>query len=123
MSVENWIRTQPEGQFLDRKGCYDYSTGKPKRRRAKDVAWDIAETLAAMANADGGMVIVGVEDDGKPTGVDYPDDRLEILRRAPRTHVRPPLRAHVRPDMLKGKPVLLFEVDWSPDVHQLTDGR
>ncbi|MBI2864014.1 MAG: putative DNA binding domain-containing protein [Chloroflexi bacterium] len=123
MSELEWVLHQDEGQFFDRKSCYDRSAGKVKRRPVRDVARDVAETLVAMANADGGTVALGLEDDTVVSGVDYPEDRMEVLRRAPRTHALPPLNARIRPGELNGQQVLLFEVDWSSEVHQLTDGR
>jgi ATP-dependent DNA helicase RecG len=87
------------------------------------VARDIAETLAAMANADGGTVVVGVEDDGTPTGVDYPKDRFNVLREAPRNLIRPPLRTRIEAPIFQEAHLLVFEVDWSPEAHQLADGR
>jgi ATP-dependent DNA helicase RecG len=123
MTDLSWVLHQTEGQFFERKSCFDRSGGKAKRRTARDVARDIAETLAAMANADGGALVVGIEDDGAVTGADYPEDRLKVLKAAPKTHVRPGLRPRVHEGRLEGKPVLVFEVDWSMEVHQLTDGR
>lgn len=123
MNEWSWILHQTEGQFFERKSCYDRASGKAKRRAARDVARDIAETLAAMANADGGALVVGIEDDGTVSGAEFPEDRLKVLKSAPKTHVRPPLRPRVHEGRLEGKPVLVFEVDWSMDVHQLTDGR
>lgn len=119
----DWLLHQTEGQFFERKSCYNRSGGRVRRRNVRSVAKDIAETLSAMANADGGTVVVGVEDDGTPTGVDYPEDRLNVLRGAPKNLVRPPLRPRIDEPILQGKRVLVFEVDWSPEVHQLTDGR
>ncbi len=123
MNQWDWLLCNPEGQFLERKSCYDRSGGRVRRRDVRSVARDIAETLSAMANADGGTVVVGVEDDGTPTGVDYPEDRLNVLREAPRNLVRPPLRAHIETPTVHGVRLLVFEVDWSPEAHQLTDGR
>ena len=123
MTNPDWILHQQEGQFFERKSCLDRSTGKPKLRSIRDVAKQVAETLAAMANADGGILAVGIEDDGIVSGADYPADKLKVLCEAPRSHVRPPIRARVQKVELQGKPVLLFEVDWSKDVHQLADGR
>ena len=77
MTDWDWVLRNPEGQFLERKSCYDRSGERVRRRDVRSVAKDIAETLSAMANADGGTVVVGVENDGTPTGVDYPNDRLE----------------------------------------------
>jgi ATP-dependent DNA helicase RecG len=123
MTDWNWVSHNPEGQFLERKSCYDRSGGRVRRRDVRSVARDIAESLSAMANADGGTVVIGVEDDGTPTGVDYPDDRLKVLREAPRNRVRPPLRARIEMPTVHGVRLLVFEVDWSSEAHQLTDGR
>ena len=35
-----------------------------------------------MANADGGALALGIEDDGTLSGIDFPDDRPEVIRRA-----------------------------------------
>jgi ATP-dependent DNA helicase RecG len=121
MTNIDWALRQQEGQFFERKSCFDRLKGK--LRPVREVTRDIAETLAAMANADGGALVIGVEDDGAVSGVDYPADRLKILRAAPKTHVRPALRAHIQEGSLEDKSILLFEVDWSMGVHQLTDGR
>jgi len=86
----DWARTQSEGQFFERKSCYDRAGERPKRRAAREVAPDIAETLAAMANADGGMLAVGIENDGIPTGVDYPPDRLGVILGSPQRLLSPP---------------------------------
>jgi hypothetical protein len=50
-----WLTTQREGQFFERKSCYDRSGKRPKRRDARSVTRDVSKTLAAMANADGGV--------------------------------------------------------------------
>lgn len=123
MSDLEWVLHQDEGQFFERKGGWDTTSGPAKPRDPRSVAKDIAETLAAMANADGGSLVVGIEDNGDVTGLDYPESRLDLLRQAPHSLVRPPLRPRLTEATLQGKPVLLFEVDWSPDVHQLSDGR
>ena len=123
MSDFKWILHQQEGQFFERKSCFDRSQGKVRRRPVRDVARDVAETLAAMANADGGALVLGIEDDGAVSGADYPEDRLKILRSAPKTHIKPAVKAWIREGKLNEKPVLLFEVDWSMEAHQLTDGR
>jgi ATP-dependent DNA helicase RecG len=121
MNSLNWVLRQQEGQFFERKSCFDRLKGKLRPVRA--VARDVAETLAAMANADGGVLVIGIENDGTVSGVDYPEDRTKVLRAALKTHIRPPLRARIQEGSLEGKPIILFEVDWSMNVHQLTDGR
>ena len=118
-----WLKTHTEGQFFERKSCFDRSNGQKKLRKARDVARDVAETLSAMANADGGILALGIEDDGTVTGFHYPEKRWNVILEAPRRLVSPPLKASYRWVELDGKQVLVFEVDWSADVHQLSDGR
>jgi ATP-dependent DNA helicase RecG len=117
---------QDEGQFFERKSAYDQSRGARRQRKAADIALDIVETLSAMANADGGELVIGIENDGEISGIPHPADKLALLRSAPgsQNYVNPPLRARAQeittPD---GKLLLYFRADWSPEVHQLADGR
>ena len=101
-TLHRWS-TQKEGQFFERKSALDRTTGRPKRRKAADLARDIAETLSAMANADGGELVVGIEDDGEITGVPHTEQRLDILRNAPRSHTDPPVRCRFEEDQKRGK--------------------
>ena len=123
--IARWS-TLLEGQFFDRKSAFDRSGFRRKQRKASDIAWDIVETLSAMANADGGELVVGIEDDGTVTGVPHPEDKIGLLLRAPgdRNYVHPALRCQARevrtPD---GALLLHLAVEWSPEVHRLADGR
>jgi ATP-dependent DNA helicase RecG len=122
--IERWS-SGPEGQFFERKSAYDRSGPRLKRRRAAALAKDIVETLAAMANADGGELVVGLEDDGQFTGIPHPEDRIRLFLQAPRdrNYVDPPLAALSREVQTPTGRLLHFAVDWSPVVHRLTDGR
>ncbi|MGQ9631837.1 MAG: RNA-binding domain-containing protein [bacterium] len=60
---------EDEGQYLEFKGAYEWdATGKKRRRKAADLAYDIAKALCAFANSDGGTPLVGVEKDKTVTG-------------------------------------------------------
>lgn len=118
--------TLDEGQFFERKSAFERPGGHPKRRPATTIAWDIVETLSAMANADGGELVIGIEDDGDITGVPHAADKVRLLKGAPRdrNYVHPAIRSQVnevRP--ADGKLLLHFVVDWSPDVHRLANGK
>ena len=81
---------QSEGQYFDRKSLWDQP---PKGRRPRDrraVRDQIAEYVAAFANADGGTLVLGVEDDGRPTGHTYPQDVVEGFLAVPQNRIRPP---------------------------------
>lgn len=89
MTDWTWVKEQSEGQFLERKSCYDRRDDVPRPRPVKDVIRDVAETLAAMANADGGTVVLGIEDDGTVSGV--PERyNLAQVRTQIRSLIRPP---------------------------------
>ena len=58
-----------------------------------------------------------------PNGVDYPQDRLGVILRATERNVQPALKTHYQWADLDETKILIFEVDWRPEVHQLSDGR
>jgi ATP-dependent DNA helicase RecG len=115
-----------EGPFFERKSALERSGGTRKPRKAAEIAHDIAETLAAFANADGGELVVGIEDDGTVSGVPHAEDKVRLLLGVPkdRNYVAPPIPCRTRivtaPD---GVVLLHFEADWSPNVHLLADSR
>ena len=118
----DWLASRPEGQFLERKSCYERSQARLKARAFKEIARDVAEALVAMANADGGTVAVGIEDDGTVSGV---PERYSLDRMIQQVHdhIRPRLKFRAQEVQVEGERVGVFETDWSAEVHQLTDGR
>ena len=62
-----------------------YSTEKQimDRKSARIRAVDLAIPIVAMANADGGYLAIGIEDDGTITGIDAHEKNLNELLRAP----------------------------------------
>ena len=100
---------------------------RSRRRQPSSVAKDIGETLVAFANADGGTLIVGVEDDGTISGVSYPEDRIQVLRNATTTHVHndtplPGVRSHLI--TVEDKILLVFDVQKGTQyIHLTSDGR
>ena len=91
------------------------------------MAKDIGEALVAFANADGGILIVGAEDNGTISGVHYPEDRMQVLLNAPSTHVHTdtPLSG-VRSNVItvEGETLLVFDVQKGTQyIHLTSDGR
>ena len=67
----DYLTNEEEGQYLDRKSA-----------RIKPI--DIARHIVAFANANGGVLVIGIEDDGQITGFHNNDsksinDFLEII--------------------------------------------
>src|SRR5262249_42553685 len=101
--------------------------GAKTSRDFKDIARDIAQTLVAFANSDGGELLVGVEDDGSLSGVNMSAKQIEDLLRVPETHVHKgtPLPAPRRTNIeIDGVRILYFSVPKGLDfVHLTTEGR
>lgn len=103
----------PESQWLERKS-------------GRVSALDAARPLLAFANADGGTLVVGIEDDGRIEGVSAA--RLNELRQAAFNHTTPPVRVHAEEFTATGAtgdPVtlLVLRVDPGDVVHTLTNGQ
>ena len=56
---------------------------------------DIAATLAAFTNGEGGVLLVGIDDTGRPVGVDAPDATAQRLANLARDACRPPVVTQV----------------------------
>lgn len=99
----------PEGQHFERKSLFH---GEPHRKTARDrkeVRDQIAECVAAFANAEGGVAIFGIEDDGTVSGHVYPSDAVDNMLSVPTSRVQPALPAGFRVEH-EGKELLVFEV-------------
>ncbi|MBE2969419.1 putative DNA binding domain-containing protein [Burkholderia cepacia] len=116
-----------ESQFREFKSGLHGEPGSKRARELSSVSKDISETLVAFANADGGELLVGVEDDGSVTGLQYSEQQLNVLLKAPLTGVHPdtPLASpHCSKVELDSKVVLYFSVEKSTrGIHQTSDGR
>lgn len=116
-----------EGHFREFKSALAGPPDRKTQRPAAHIASDIAEALTAFANADGGELLVGVEDDGEVTGVPHSDDEVAVMLRAPNTHTHAdtnlPLTISTQLQ-LQGRRVLAFAVSkGTSEVFQLADGR
>lgn len=130
LKIEERIRVMipiGESHFREFKTCFEGAVGKKTPRPVKNVSKDIGETLVAFANAEGGDLLIGVEDDGTLSGVPYDDEGIRALSDSPKTHVFPdtplPL-SHIRKVVLDGVTILYFSIPAGVDYCYLTsDGR
>lgn len=76
-----------ESHFREFKSCFKGRNQQKATRNPKEICIDIAQTLVAFANADGGELLVGIEDDGTVSGVDYSEEKIGMLLDAPKTHI------------------------------------
>lgn len=117
-----------ESHFREFKSALEGPPGGKHKRPVKDIATNIAQTLVAFANADGGELLVGVEDSGEITGLPgFTETDFALLEDAPRSriHVDTPLPTVKKYRLnLNGADVLYFSVPKSTQyVHVTSDGR
>ncbi|MFM9965658.1 MAG: ATP-binding protein [Planctomycetaceae bacterium] len=117
-----------ESHFREFKSALHGSPERKVAREVKSIGKDIGEALVAFANADGGELLVGVEDDGAITGIDcVAPSKLEFLTKAAELQVHektplPPVR--IATLKLDDRQVLYFSVSKSTShVHLTSDGR
>jgi len=118
--------TQSESQFFERKSAWSRSGGRESPRHTASVVTDILDALSAMANADGGELVVGIEDDGLATGVPHSEAQLQEMCLAPREtrFVMPVLDVDAQTvDLADGERLLHFAIPPAYHVHRLMDGR
>lgn len=101
--------TQPEGQFFDRKSLFRGPAHERRPRDRREVRDQIARWVAGFANADGGSLVLGVEDDGTVTGHNYPADVIDQMLQVPTQRLSPPQPAGERV-IWQGCEILVFEV-------------
>jgi len=107
--------SQGEGQFREFKSAWDRSAGSPRKLNWKTLRDKIADAVAAFANADGGLLFVGVDDDGKPDGHGYSDEAVDGLLAVPESRLQPEVRCRTARVEIGGKEVLVFEVPQSTE--------
>ena len=107
--------SQGEGQFREFKSAWDRSSEPPGKLNWKSLRDKIADAVAAFANADGGLLFVGVEDDGHPNGHGYSDEAVEGLLAVPESRLRPEVRCRTARVKIGSKEVLVFEVPQSTE--------
>ena len=117
-----------ESHFREFKSALEGAPGAKKKRSTKDIATNISQTLVAFANADGGELLVGVEDNGEVTGLaNFTDSELAVLEEAPvsRVHTSTPLPTVKKHRVTLGEKIILyFSVSKSTRyIHITSDGR
>ena len=103
------VKTKKEDQ------CYD-------RKSARIEPESLANTIVAFANADGGIIVVGIEDDLRISGIDDYTENINEIMRVPFDFCKPSVKADFRKiDCIdqKGRNnhLLLIEIPQSSQMH------
>ena len=117
-----------ESHFREFKSAFERNAdGRMTPRNIKAVCVDVGETLVAFANADGGELLIGVEDDGTVTGIPHKDELVEAIKNAYREYVHsgnPLPQPSIGDIAIDGNRVVYFSVGKSTDgIHLTSNGR
>ncbi|MGA2083781.1 MAG: ATP-binding protein [Holophaga sp.] len=104
---------QEEGQFFDRKSLLHGAPQNKRPRNRSEVRDEVATYVAAFANADGGVLILGQEDDRSLTGHAYPGDAVDDILSVPARRLTPP-QARGWVQEVNGCQLLVFSVPSAP---------
>lgn len=110
---------QDEGQYFDRKSLLHGPPGAKRSRDRREVRDQVAEYVAAFANADGGVLVLGIEDDGSITGHSLTGDALQTLLNVPVSRLVPPQSPGFTVEHA-GQQLLVFDVSISDTPVQVT---
>jgi len=116
-----------ESHFREFKSAFDWNPKNIKPGNVTKLCQYIGEALVAFANADGGDLLIGVENDETITGIPHGEPEIKNMLAALKTHILPnktfPLIVAQKVE-LDGKIILFFSVaKGSSEIYQLPDGR
>ena len=109
------ILSRGEGQFVEFKSAWDRGSSPPKRLRRRALRDKIADVVAGFANADGGLLLVGIDDDGTPTGHGYSERDVAAFFEVPRRRLNPATDCRTASLGLYGHEILVFQVPIAPE--------
>ena len=82
----------------------------------------LAEHLVAFANGDGGTIVLGIDEAGRPQETIWEEEAEGGLRAAARL-CNPPVVSRLQSLETPNGPVIVIQVDRSAHLHSLSDGR
>lgn len=112
-----------ESYYREFKSAFEGRDGEKQPRDVKEIKYDIAKTLVAFANADGGELFVGIEDNNTVTGVPHSTKQIDEILNSYKDCILKdtpiPLRQATVTDY-KGRKVLYFSVNKGSEFVHLT---
>ncbi len=109
------VLSRGEGQFVEFKSAWDRTAARPRPLGRRALRDKIADVIAGFANADGGLLLVGVDDDGTPTGHAYPDQVVDDLFAVPDCRLTPAVICRTARLSLDCHEILAFQVPIAPE--------
>ena len=116
-----------ESYYREFKSGYEGAPGNKKPRDFKDICHNVAKELVAFANADGGELFIGIEDNGDVTGLPHTDEKLNAILSAPENYVLKDTPLPIKRKNIiqyQDKKIIYFSVDkGSRFIHQTSKGE
>ena len=116
-----------ESHYREFKSAYQGKPGEKEPRDFKEICRSAAKELVAFANADGGELFIGIEDNGEVTGIPYSDDKLNQILEVSSNYVLEDTPLPIKRRNIidyKGKRIVYFSVDKGAKfVHQTSKGE
>lgn len=116
-----------ESYYREFKSALEGHSDNKTPREIKEICYDIAKTLVAFANADGGELFVGIEDDNSITGLPHKEDKISTILNAPVNYVLKETPIPIKRASLidyNGKKIAYFSVEkGSKYVHLTSKGE
>ena len=116
-----------ESYYREFKSAYQGKPGAKTARDFKDICYSAAKELTAFANADGGELFIGIEDNGEVTGIPYSGDKLNQILEASSNYILKDTPLPIRRKNIidyKEKRIIHFSVDkGSKFIHQTSRGE
>ena len=81
--------SRDESQHYERKSLFEGEPGNKHPRQAKAVRDQVARCVAGFANAEGGVMVLGIEDDLTITGHNLSEGALQELLKVPQKRLDP----------------------------------
>ncbi|MCB0596956.1 MAG: putative DNA binding domain-containing protein [Lewinellaceae bacterium] len=116
-----------ESYYREFKSGYEGLPNAKKARDFKDICYNVAKELVAFANADGGELFIGIEDNNTVTGLPHSEEKLLAILDASSNYVLKDTPLPIkRKNIIEydGKKVIYFSVEKGTKfIHQTSKGE
>jgi len=116
-----------ESYYREFKSALEGRPDNKQPRNTREICADIAKTLVAFANADGGELFVGIEDNNTVSGIPHPEEKINDILTAPERYTMDSTPLPIKRKSVidyNGNKVVYFSVDkGSKFVHQTSKGE
>lgn len=112
-----------ESYYREFKSGFEGHPNNKNPREISEIKYDIAKTLVAFANADGGELFVGIEDNHNVTGLPHKEEKINEIINSPKDCILKETPIPLKQSAIinyEGKKVLYFSVSKGTDYVHLT---